>query len=413
MLSLHLPDQLSPDGAARLAALARTRLLDSPPEERFDRLTALASQLLGAPVALVTLVDANRAFFKSSYGLGEQEEAVREVPLSHSLCRHVVAERSSVVVEDTRLDPALRDNGAVRDWGAVSYAGMPIVDRDGHTLGAFCVIDRERRQWSARELATMRTLADWVTSEIGRDAPAAIPAAERAEWEEQAEARKFDALGRLAAVIAHDFNNVLAGVAGYADLLHYDESLDPATRRDVGEIVRAAERGRSISQQLTAVARRPKPTIAPFAVNDVVQDVAHSLEKGATPDITVAVRLAADLPPALADRAQLEQVLSHLIANAREAMPRGGAITLSTSLSASPRGAPRVCIAVQDDGVGMDAATVEKIFEPLFTTRKLSGGRGLGLTAVRNLVTQVKGRVEVESAPGEGSTVKVLLPIHD
>jgi signal transduction histidine kinase len=91
-------------------------------------------------------------------------------------------------------------------------------------------------------------------------------------------------------------------------------------------------------------------------------------------------------------------------------MPRGGPITLRTSRSADPRGEPRVCIAVQDAGVGMDAATMEKIFEPFFTTRKLSGGRGLGLTVVRSLVTQVKGRVEVESAPGKGSTVSILLP---
>jgi signal transduction histidine kinase len=412
MLSSRVPNQLPPDDAARLAALARTRLLDSPPEERFDRLTALAAQLIGAPVALMALVDANRTFMKSAYGIGVWESA-REVPLSHSICRHVVAERSSVVIEDARLDPVLQNNGVVRDFGAVSYAGMPIADREGHTLGAFCVIDREPRQWSARELSTMRTLADWVTTEIGRDVPAAASAAERADWAEQADARKFEALGRLAAAMAHDFNNVLAGVAGYADLLHGDESIDPAARRDAGEILRAAERGRMITQQLASVARRPKPTIAPFAVNDAVHDVAHSLEQGASPDITVTVQLAPDLPQVLADRTQLEQVLAHLLANARDAMPRGGAITLRTSLSADPRGVPRVCIAVQDAGVGMDASTVEKIFEPFYTTRKLSGGRGLGLTSVRNLVALVKGRVEVESAPGEGSTLRVLLPTHD
>jgi signal transduction histidine kinase len=409
MLSLRLTDHLSPDDAARLAALARTQLLDSPPEERFDRLTALAAQMLGAPVALVTLVDAHRAFLKSAFGMAGVPG--RELPLSHSICKHVVAERSSVVVEDARLQPALRDNGAVTELGAVAYAGMPIVDRDGHTLGALCVIDSEPRQWSARELATLRTLADWIAAEVGRAAPTPASPAERAEWAELAEQRKFEALGRFAAAVAHDFNNVLAGVAGYADLLHGDEALDPATRHDVGEIVRAAERGRVITQQLASVARRPKPVPAPFAVNEVVQDVARSLEKGASPDITVTVHLESELPPVLADRAQLEQVLAHVIANAREAMPRGGAIALSTSLSPDARGESRVCIAVQDVGVGMDAATAEKIFEPFYTTRKLSGGRGLGLTSVRSLVAAVKGTVQVVSAPGAGCTFKVLLPI--
>jgi hypothetical protein len=202
-------------------------------------------------------------------------------------------------------------------------------------------------------------------------------------------------------------------VAGYADLLHGDESLDPGARHDVGEIVRAADRGRAFTQQLASVTRRPRPTLAPFAANDVVHEVAHSLEKGASPDITVNVELAPDLPPVLADRAQLEQVLGHLIANAREAMPRGGAITLRTSLATDRHGEPRVCVAVQDAGVGMDAATMEKIFEPFFTTRKLSGGRGLGLTSVRTLVALVNGRVEVESTPGEGSTLRVLLPTQN
>src|SRR3954467_8833242 len=112
MRSLQLDDHLSPDDAARLMALGRTRLLDSPPEERFDRLTALAAQMLGTPVALVTLVDATRAVFKGRLGL-DDPAAPRQVPLSHSICRHVVALRDALVVEDARRDPALKDNGAV------------------------------------------------------------------------------------------------------------------------------------------------------------------------------------------------------------------------------------------------------------------------------------------------------------
>jgi signal transduction histidine kinase len=411
MLSLQLNDHLSPDDAARLMALARTQLLDSPPEERFDRLTALAAQMLGVPVALITLVDAKRAFFKSAFGMDDRLGGAREVPLSHSLCRHVVARRSSLVVEDARLDPELRDNGAVREHGAVAYAGIPIVDRDGHTLGAFCVVDNERRQWSERELATMRTLADWVSAEIGREAGDGVAAAERAEWAEQAEARQSEIMARVVSVIAHDFNNVLTCVAGYSDLLLSDESLGQAVRDDIGEIARASERGAIFTQQLATLARRAKPTIAPFSVDDLVQQIARTPSDGS--NVTFDVQLGANVPRALADRAQLEQALGHLVSNARIAMPHGGVITLITSLARDARGQSRVCITVRDAGVGMDAETLERIFDPFFTTRKLTGGRGLGLTSVRSLLVEVKGRVEVESAPGAGSTFRVLLPTAD
>jgi signal transduction histidine kinase len=405
---LPLTDHLW-DDAPRLTALARTQLLDSPPEERFDRLTALAAQMLGTPVALITLVDTRRAFFKSAVGMAERLKGAREVPLSHSLCRHVVTRRSAVVVEDARLDPELRDNGAVRELGAVAYAGIPIVDRDGHTLGAFCVMDSERRQWSERELATMRTLADWVSAEIGRDTHEAS-AAERAEWSEQAEARQSEVMARVVSVIAHDFNNVLTCVAGYSDLLLGDASLDPAVRDDITEIAHASERGAAFTQQLAALARRPKPTIAPLSVNDLVQQIARAPAEDGNPNATVDVELGTNVPHALADRAQLEQALGHLMANARIAMPQGGVITLSTSLVDDLRGQPRVCIAVRDAGVGMDAETLERIFDPFFTTRKLSGGRGLGLTSARNLLTEVQGRIEAESVLGAGSTFRVLLP---
>jgi signal transduction histidine kinase len=411
MLSLQLEDHLSPDDAARLMALARTQLLDSPPEERFDRLTALAAQMLGVPVALVTLVDAKRAFFKSTFGLDDRLHGAREVPLSHSLCRHVVARRSSLVVEDARVDPELRDNGAVRELGAVAYAGIPIVDRDGQTLGALCVMDDERREWTDREIATMRMLADWVSAEIGKNGADGASAAERLEWAERAEARHSEAMARVVSVIAHDFNNILTCVAGYADLLLSDESLEQTVREDIGEIARASERGAIFTRQLATLARRPKPAIAPFSVNELLQQIARTL--GDSPDVTFDLQLGASLPHALADRAQLEEVLGHLISNARIAMPQGGVITLVTSLASDARGQPLVCIAVRDAGVGMDAETLERIFDPFFTTRKLTGGRGLGLTSVRNLLTEVKGRVEVESGPGAGSTFRLLLRAAD
>src|SRR5262245_3410184 len=126
---------------ARLEALRRTRLLDSPPEETFDRLTRLAAAVLKVPVALVSLVDGERQFFKSQCGLTEPLLSARQTPLSHSFCKHAVGSREPLVVEDARTDPVLQSNPSVSQYGIIAYAGIPLITSDGHALGSFCVID--------------------------------------------------------------------------------------------------------------------------------------------------------------------------------------------------------------------------------------------------------------------------------
>ena len=140
--------------ARRLASLRSTRLLDSEAEEDFDRLTRLAARVLGVPVSLVSLVDDRRQFFKSRFGVG-----VRETPLSHSFCAHVVTQRSPLVVGDARLHPLVRDNPVVGELGVVAYAGIPIVTADDQTLGSFCAIDTEPREWTPSEVALLTELA--------------------------------------------------------------------------------------------------------------------------------------------------------------------------------------------------------------------------------------------------------------
>src|SRR6187402_3465086 len=122
----------------RLAELQRTALLDTPSEEPFDRLTRLATRLCKTPVALVSLVDRDRQFFKSAIGLPEPWQTRRETPLTHSFCKHVVALHEPLVIPDTRKDPVYRDNPGVRDLKVVAYAGVPLT-LAGFDLGAFCV----------------------------------------------------------------------------------------------------------------------------------------------------------------------------------------------------------------------------------------------------------------------------------
>jgi hypothetical protein len=145
----------------RLRALRATGLLDSGPEPGFDRHARLAAEMLNAPIALVSLVDEDRQFFKS--GLGVEE---RETPLSHSFCQHAIAQRAPLVVDDAREHPVLKHNPAVAEMGSVAYAGVPLIDAAGQALGTLCVIDKRPRQWSSHQVELLSDLAASVVSEI-------------------------------------------------------------------------------------------------------------------------------------------------------------------------------------------------------------------------------------------------------
>ncbi|MDP9364424.1 MAG: GAF domain-containing protein, partial [Chloroflexota bacterium] len=150
----------------RLAALRGTALLDTLPEPAFDRLARLATRVLGVPTALVSLVEADRQFFKSVVGLPEPWASRQETALTHSFCQHVVANRGPVVVPDARVDVRFAANLAIRDLGVVAYAGVPLVDADGHVLGSFCAIDARPRDWTAGDIEVLGDLAAAVVTEI-------------------------------------------------------------------------------------------------------------------------------------------------------------------------------------------------------------------------------------------------------
>jgi diguanylate cyclase (GGDEF)-like protein len=153
------------DGA-RIAALRNLGLLDTEPEPEFDRFTRLAVDLLGVPVALVALVERDRQFFKSAYGLAADWAQARQTPLSHSFCQHVVARRQPLVIADARRHPLVADNLGVQDLSVIAYAGMPLTLADGHVVGAFCAIDDQPREWTEHELRILGDLAAAVRTQL-------------------------------------------------------------------------------------------------------------------------------------------------------------------------------------------------------------------------------------------------------
>jgi GAF domain-containing protein len=149
----------------RLAALRRLLLLDTAPSTAFDRLTRLTSRLLDAPIALVTLVDADRQWFKSTHG-AMLPSGLRETPLTHSLCALVVLDEAPLVVADTHDDPRLRDHPAVTEAGVRAYAGAPLYSPDGYAVGTLCAIDLAPHRWSDTDVETLRELADVAMREM-------------------------------------------------------------------------------------------------------------------------------------------------------------------------------------------------------------------------------------------------------
>src|SRR3990172_2852371 len=193
-------------------------------------------------------------------------------------------------------------------------------------------------------------------------------------------------MGRLAAGIAHDFNNLVTVVAGYTDLLLGRGDLGGAARSDVGEIRRAAARAGELTRQLLAFGGRQMLQPRALDLNNVVREMEAMLLRVIGKDVELVTELEADLPRVRIDPGQLEQVIVNLALNARDAMPGGGRLVLSTRNTEG--GPPHAALAVSDTGVGMDEATLAHIFEPFFTTKEPGKGTGLGLATVYGIVEQ-------------------------
>lgn len=229
--------------------------------------------------------------------------------------------------------------------------------------------------------------------------------------------QKMQALGALAGGVAHDFNNTLTVVSSYAQLLLPAMNDHPTLRSDVEEIIKAADRGAALTQQLLAFSRNRAMEQRAISLNEIVRDMQSMLTRLIGADIELIVRLNAAVPPVLADQGQLTQVMMNLVLNARDAMPNGGRLTIETSVVAalpeSERELHQVlhsAITVTDTGIGMDSETRARIFEPFFTTKQEGFGTGLGLSTVFGIIQQIGGSVSVLSEPGRGASFTISIP---
>jgi PAS domain S-box-containing protein len=230
---------------------------------------------------------------------------------------------------------------------------------------------------------------------------------------------RMEAVGQLASGVAHDFNNLLTIIKGYSSIM-MERNPEGPDARAAKEIQQAADRAASLTHQLLAFGR--KQTLQPrvLDLNAIVRGLEKMLRRVLSENVDLTIRTAPGLGFVKADPVQMEQVLLNLVVNARDAMPKGGRLTISTAAKHVDfdsgenetfiRAGDYVTLSVADTGIGMDAATRQRIFEPFFTTKEVGKGTGLGLATVYGIVKQSNGHIGVDSEPGHGTTFYVLLP---
>ena len=234
---------------------------------------------------------------------------------------------------------------------------------------------------------------------------------ERAKAEDQLrQSQKMQALGQLTGGIAHDFNNLLTVIQGSADMLCKDELPEAKRKRFAAAIVQAAGNAAALTSQLLAFARRQPLKPERLDVNAVIRDIGDLVDRTMGERIEVRTRLDARHCFVEVDRTQLQSAILNIASNARDAMPDGGRLAISTRDETGPDGTKLIAIEIADSGTGMDEATSERIFEPFFTTKGTGEGTGLGLSQVYGFASQSGGEVRVDSEPGRGTRLTLALP---
>ncbi|RZL31580.1 MAG: response regulator, partial [Rubrivivax sp.] len=296
------------------------------------------------------------------------------------------------------------------DAGLVSALAVPLSDR-GRVIGALKVRSRQPQRFGPDEQRFLESLASLLGTCL-----------QRAQTEEALNhAQRLESVGQLTGGIAHDFNNLLTVIQGNLQVLEELPADAPEVARQqlVSAAMRASRRGAELTGKLLAFSRRQVLQPSAVDVHALLHPLSDMLRRTLDQRIAISVHVAAACPPVLADAGQLEAALLNIAINARDAMLDGGALSFNAAIAeALPDGLRQelgegrfVCIAVSDTGAGMPEAVKERAFEPFFTTKGVGRGTGLGLSAVYGFVKQSKGAVALESAPGQGTTISLYLPV--
>jgi signal transduction histidine kinase len=409
----------------RLDALRRLDLMDSLPEEDFDDIVTLASEICGTPIGLVSLIDGERQWFKARVGL-----AVQQTPRDQAFCAHALLEPDRLlVVEDATRDERFVGNPLVTGHPDIRfYAGAPIFSPDGFALGTVCVIDTVPRTLGASQAAALQALARQTSALIRLRAMNIAQRQHSETLQRQVTAALADdsgahaalqqrhrvaSIGQLTSGLAHDFNNLLQTINGSLQLI-LRKAERPDLKRWAGGAMDAVARGAKLTSHLLAFSRSNVAQRSVVEVDAFVAGMRDLLDRALGPEIQLTLSPGAHGVTVNLDVTQLEAAVLNLCVNARDAMCGAGTLRISTSVVAFEGDAtlPRdryLVLEVGDSGPGMPPEVVERAFEPFFTTKTGTGGTGLGLAQVYGFALQAGGTARIRVAPGRGTTVALWL----
>jgi len=407
---------LRKDENERIMALHELKVLDTPAEERFDRITKVAQIMFDVPIALVSLVDTNRQWFKSCAGL-----AAKETPRSMSFCSHAILDEDVMTISDATKDERFFDNPLVTGEPNIRfYAGKPIKDPDGKMLGTLCIIDTKPREFSRADKSVLIDLANWVESEFKntvltnslKQTATDLSLAQKElmtqneqlaqkvkeKTNELLKKERMVVIGSMASRIAHDLKNPLSVIQISSELLKIslEKHMDDKMKNHCGSLQNATDQINRIIKDVLNYARTSELNVNPVSISTILK---NTVKNSMIPQ-TISISLPENDVEIKCDAKKIEAVFSNLITNSIQAMGNSGSITIK--LSDSPE---KIIISIMDSGNGIPENVLSQIFEPLFTTK--NEGTGLGLIICKSIIDQHGGTISVKNDP---TTFTIELP---
>ena len=361
----------------------------------------------------------DNTFEWSAPGISPQKENMQGVPMSCAPWWMEMMRKNQIInFRDIQDIPSEPDKEILKAQDIRAILVVPLcIGKEFYGFMGF-VECRRCRDWRPEDVDVLVVAGQILSGVVARERAGEEL---RLSREQLLQSQKIEALGRLAGGIAHDFNNLLTSIQGYCDFLLRSAGPGHPMREDLQEIEKASARASSLTRQLLVFGRKQEGRPEILNLNDILQEMGEMLGRLLGENMEVAFSLSEELGFVKADPRQVEQVVMNLAINARDAMPKGGRLTLKTENMTLDRSftsccgefqcGPHVMLEVKDTGVGMDLETRSHLFEPFFTTKDFGKGTGLGLSIVYGIVHQNGGHISVQSEPGQGASFKIYLPL--
>jgi len=376
---------------------------DLPLKERLNRILIAGCEHFGLPNGIISCVEGDQYEVLAVHSTGSSIKEGDVYPLGKTFCNETLKFGGAVYFENAGKS-RFKTHPCYLEFGLATYIGTPIeVDHEVYGTLNFSAPSPRIKKYNANDNEILKLMGQWVGSALTRKKMARTLLESERQFQH---AQRLETVGRLVGGVAHDINNLLMAIIGYTDLARMELTADHLADEDLSHSMAAAKRGARITRRLlgfsSPASYAPCSTLLDVAILETQTLIAQLAGEG----IEVVTEFQAEGSCVLIDPAHLDQVLMNLAVNSRDAMPLGGAITITTRKVGT-----EAIITFTDTGCGMDKVTLDRVFEPYFTTKSADVGTGLGLATLQSLVQKAGGRVGVQSEVGQGTSFTIGLPL--